>query len=302
MIDELRISNIARDFSSGETNKPEIKLLSLSSGEKLFGSNKSTLTWNATGVAAVKLEYSADNGTTWRLIQTEIEAAKGQYDWLVPSIQSLTCLLRVSSVTDPSINSISAVFSINSIIVQSPNGGEVWLGGMTKTIKWNAVNFTKVRIAFSSNNGSNWTIIADNLDASLGKFDWLVPDLPSNQCLIIVDSKSPANNDKSDASFTIDKQVGIEEEALPTKFALYQNYPNPFNPATKIMFGLPQSEFVDLRLFDATGKEVKTIVNRAMSVGYHTINVDLSELTSGVYFYRLKAGSFESAKKLMLIK
>lgn len=302
MIDELRISNIARDFSSGEVNKPEIKLLSLSSGEKLFGSYKSTLTWNATGVAAVRLEYSADNGATWKLIQTEIEAAKGQYDWSVPSIQSLTCLLKVSSVADPSINSISAVFSINSIIVQSPNGGETWNAGSTQTIKWSAINFSKVRIAYSSNNGANWWIIADNLDASLGKYDWLVPDSPSNQCLIIVDSKSPANNDKSDASFVIDRQVGIEEEVLPTTFMLYQNYPNPFNPATTIKFSLPQSEFVDLRLFDASGKEVKSIVNKIMSVGYHTLKVNLSELSSGVYFYRLKAGSFESSKKLILMK
>ncbi len=299
------LNGLAEVSLSGETlvTPKSCQLISPSGGEKLFGSNKISINWNSTSISKLKLEYSSDNGAKWDLIQTDLDASLGKYEWTLPTIQSLNCLFRITDTSDPSYYAVSASpFSINTVIVQVPNGGEVWLGGTTQTIKWSAVNFTKVRIAFSSNNGSNWTIIADNLDASLGKYEWLIPDSPSNQCLIIVDSKSPANNDRSDASFTIDKQVGIDEEVLPTTIALYQNYPNPFNPATTIKFSLPQSEFVDLRLFDATGKEVKTIVNRAMSVGYHTINIDLSELTSGVYFYRLKAGSFKNTRKLMLVK
>ncbi|MFA7420077.1 MAG: sugar-binding protein [Melioribacteraceae bacterium] len=299
------LNGLAEVTLSNETlvTPKSCQLVSPAGGEKLFGSNKTTITWNSTSITKLKLEYSSDNGAKWDLIQTDLDASIGKYEWTVPTIQSLNCLFRITDTSDPSYYAISASpFSINTVIVQAPNGGEVWQGGTTQTIKWSAVNFTKVRIAFSSNNGSNWSIIADNLDASLGKYDWLVSDSPSNQCLIIVDSKSPANNDKSDASFTIDKQVGIEGEVLPTTFMLYQNYPNPFNPVTTIKFSLPQSEIVDLRLFDAAGKEVKSIVNKTMSVGYHTINVDLSELSSGVYFYRLKAGSFESTKKLMLVK
>ncbi|MBI3124577.1 MAG: T9SS type A sorting domain-containing protein [Ignavibacteriales bacterium] len=299
------LNGLAEVTLSSETlvTPKSCQLASPVGGEKLFGSNKTSITWNSTAITKIKLEYSSDNGTKWNLIQTDIDASLGKYEWMVPTIQSLNCLLRITDVSDPLAFAISASpFSINTVIVHSPNGGEVWQAGTTQTIKWSAVNFTKVRIAFSSNNGSNWVIIADNLNASLDKYEWLVPDVPSNQCMIIVDSKSPANNDKSDASFTIDKQVGIEEETLPTTIALYQNYPNPFNPTTTIKFSLPEAEFVDLRLFDTAGKEVKTLLNKTLTTGYHTVNVDLSDLSSGVYFYQLKAGSFVSIKKLMLMK
>lgn len=272
-------------------------------GEKLFGNNKSTITWNATSIQKIKIEYSTDNGKSWTIVQSDIDASTQLYEWNVPAIQSLSCLLKISDANDPSIHATSSSpFSINTVIVNSPNGGEVWPGSTTQTIKWSAVNFTKVRIVFSSNNGSNWTIIADNLDASLGKFDWLVPDLSSKQCLIIVDSKSPANNDKSDALFTITKSVGVDDELVPTSFVLYQNFPNPFNPTTTIKFSLPKSEYVEVHLYDAMGKEVKTLLSKTFSAGNHQAHIDLSDFASGVYYYRIIAGSFVETKKLMLVK
>jgi hypothetical protein len=221
-------------------------------------------------------------------------------------------LFRITDVNDPAIYAISALpFSINMVIVKSPNGGEIWQGGSIQTIKWSAVNFTKVRIAFSSNNGGYWAIIADNLDASLGKYDWLIPDVPSNQCLIIVDSKSPANNDKSDALFTIDKQVGIEEEAIPTSYVLYQNYPNPFNPSTKIKFDLQKSNFtlsgakglnVLLIIYDIIGQEIATLVNEQLKPGSYEVEWNASNFPSGVYYYKLTAGDFNESKKMVLVK
>lgn len=83
---------------------------------------------------------------------------------------------------------------------------------------------------------------------------------------------------------------------------LYQNYPNPFNPATSIAFDLPEAAFVTLTVYNVTGQEVVTLVSEPMNAGKHSVNFDGSTLASGVYLYRLTAGSFSADRKMMLMK
>lgn len=87
----------------------------------------------------------------------------------------------------------------------------------------------------------------------------------------------------------------------PVKFSLSQNYPNPFNPSTKISFQIPTDEFVTLKVYDNTGREVMSLVNETKTAGYHTVELK-SSLTSGIYYYVLKAGSFTDTKKMSVIK
>jgi hypothetical protein len=93
-----------------------------------------------------------------------------------------------------------------------------------------------------------------------------------------------------------------EEKTLPTEFVLHQNYPNPFNPTTTIKFQIPHSSFVILKVFDLLGREVATLVNEEMGAGSYEKNFDDSGLASGVYLYRLQAGSFTQTKKLLLLR
>jgi len=98
----------------------------------------------------------------------------------------------------------------------------------------------------------------------------------------------------------------IIEVGVPTKYDLSQNYPNPFNPTTKIDYDLPFDSKVTMILYDMTGREVKTLVNNTMTAGYYTEVFNLSNLSSGTYFYRLIAKSSDkdylATKKMMLIK
>lgn len=92
------------------------------------------------------------------------------------------------------------------------------------------------------------------------------------------------------------------ESDLPKQIILHQNYPNPFNPNTVISYQLPSSVLVRLTVFDALGREVATLVNGVQNSGQHSVNFDASELSSGVYLYRLETGSFVSTKKMLLMK
>ncbi len=87
-----------------------------------------------------------------------------------------------------------------------------------------------------------------------------------------------------------------------TSYKLSQNYPNPFNPSTKIQYSLMKPGLVTLRIYDVLGRLVKTLVNGYQVQGSHIVNFNASQLASGVYFYKLESGSFQSVKKMMLLK
>ncbi len=89
---------------------------------------------------------------------------------------------------------------------------------------------------------------------------------------------------------------------VPLKFSLEQNYPNPFNPETNISFTLPEETNVTLKLYDITGREIKVLVNEKKQPGNYTIKLKGGDLSSGVYFYRLKAGEYFKTGKMMLLK
>ena len=96
---------------------------------------------------------------------------------------------------------------------------------------------------------------------------------------------------------------GVEREtSVPTSFALHQNYPNPFNPATVIKYDLPVASHVSLRVFNALGQEVATLVNADENPGLHDIRFDASGLPSGAYFYRLSAGAYTETRRLLVLK
>jgi S-formylglutathione hydrolase FrmB len=88
----------------------------------------------------------------------------------------------------------------------------------------------------------------------------------------------------------------------PSSFVLHQNYPNPFNPSTTISFSIPSRSFVSLRIFDLLGREVATLINENQNVGTHFATFNATNLSSGIYFYRLQAGPFLETKKLVLLK
>ncbi|MBK8550236.1 MAG: T9SS type A sorting domain-containing protein [Ignavibacteria bacterium] len=92
----------------------------------------------------------------------------------------------------------------------------------------------------------------------------------------------------------------------PAKFSLSQNYPNPFNPSTKINYDLPFDANVSLKVFDMTGREVVTLVNEFKTAGYYKADFNASNLSTGVYMYRISADakgqSYTSEKRMMLIK
>ena len=122
---------------------------------------------------------------------------------------------------------------------------------------------------------------------------------------------SPNNEDQSWADVSRwtytwigNSMTDVEEDDnnIVVAFDLDQNYPNPFNPSTIIKYSIPTTELVELKVFNVLGQEVASLVNEVKNAGVHYANFNASDLASGVYVYRINAGSFVSTKKMLLIK
>ena len=96
--------------------------------------------------------------------------------------------------------------------------------------------------------------------------------------------------------------IGKLNNEVPEKFVLNQNYPNPFNPSTNISFAVPSDAFVTVQVFDVNGRLVSEPVNDKLEPGKYKVTFNAENLSSGIYYYRLTAGSYSQTKKMILLK
>lgn len=96
--------------------------------------------------------------------------------------------------------------------------------------------------------------------------------------------------------------VNVKNETVPSQFQLSQNYPNPFNPGTKIQYVVSDRSFISLVVYDVLGNEVKTLVNVEKPAGSYEVSFDGTQLTSGIYIYKLTSNNFVSVKKMILLR
>ena len=119
--------------------------------------------------------------------------------------------------------------------------------------------------------------------------------------------KSFWSGDAIDVFGTMDRKPvvnGVEQlgSDIPVSYELGQNYPNPFNPSTTINFSIPQSGLVTMKIFNILGQEVAELVNEVRNAGFHSVSFDASDLTSGMYIYKIQSGNFSATRKMMLVK
>ncbi|MCL4279203.1 MAG: T9SS type A sorting domain-containing protein, partial [Ignavibacteriaceae bacterium] len=96
--------------------------------------------------------------------------------------------------------------------------------------------------------------------------------------------------------------LDVQEELQPSAYKIEQNYPNPFNPSTTISYFIPTSSFVILKVYDILGNEIRSLVNEEKTPGNYQLEFNAANLPTGIYFYRLQAGSFIETRKMVLMK
>jgi len=138
-----------------------------------------------------------------------------------------------------------------------------------------------------------------------GGINWVNQDSGTNNVLnkvFFVDSNTGWAVGYNGTIISTANPVSVNDYTQPVEYELLQNYPNPFNPTTTINYSILSEEFVTLRVYNAIGEELITLLSEVKSAGNYEVTFNAENLASGIYYYRINAGEFNSIKKMILIK
>ncbi len=241
------------------------------------------------GGDTARMYQSTDAGVTWKWYRIPLPA------------NTYTQALKFNTPQ------IGVVGSSSKTLARTTDGGVTWasftlpgpgtwgLSGYETTFF--AANWYAVQV--STNNGETWTPSYQNNIGQLVGTDFVKRSGTVRGWVIGATAEGTNIVSYFEATTSV---PGSEAGQQPSAASLYQNYPNPFNPSTTIHYGLPQRAHVILAVLNALGQQVAVLQNGEQEAGYHDVQFDGSGLSSGVYFYRIRAGNFVQTRRLLLLK
>jgi len=261
--------------------------------------------------------------------------SNGGINWI--SVSGLPSNSSFQLIESSGTNIYTSSYSSNKIYLSSNNGSS-WqditsgLGGSATAFAFSGNNVYAGRggVYLSTNNGNNWSFLGlvNSYVTSLAysnpylivgtqKGIFITSDngvtwFTKNQGFNLVPSVSSlvfANNFIFTGTRTVWRRLYSEiiaiqniSSEIPNEFSLSQNYPNPFNPTTNIEFSIPEKSFVNMKIFDITGKAVAELVNENLSAGTFRYEFNAGNLSSGLYFYKLETEKFSETKRMIFLK
>ncbi|MEW5798839.1 MAG: GLUG motif-containing protein [Bacteroidota bacterium] len=263
-IDEIRIWNVARSQSEIMNNKDE----ELSGGESglihYWKCNEGSGTTIADAVTAGSVTGTLHNGVAWDNFNgTPLPV---ELVFFTATTKQNNVELKWSTATE--VNNYG--FEIERTVISY----------QSSVINWSKAGF--VEGSGTTNAPKEYSFTDSKLTA--GKYSYRLKQIDR------------------DGKFEYSQTVEVTIANAPKVFALKQNYPNPFNPTTVISYQLPVNSHVTLKVYDAIGREVATLVDEVKEPGTYSVQFNGATLSSGIYFYTLRAGNFSTTKKLMLVK
>jgi hypothetical protein len=310
--------NIGADLILNGTNLHDI----LGWGQFVFwgGTDQPTNKWSGKPNGWYTVKYTAADVKEPMILKAGSNTLALGYSWNPVSVKKID-LYQVGTTT--LISSLTPSAAVNN--GATPNGEGKWVpedfnsvdlktnGSVSFTINF-AQAGTYLARAFYQNAGLTTTgnILVDGVQAATitytRKADSTGVDALSGTFSVATagnhTDKFTGSGVKLDKVMLIQRtvSVGVKESEIPTGFELSQNYPNPFNPMTKIKYSIPNESKVSLKIYDILGRQVATLVDMNQGVGHYEVNFDATKYASGVYIYRIMAGEFVQAKKMILIK
>jgi len=305
-----------------------IALVEPNGGDSWVRDEIQTISWQSNGIGGLIQIYLFKAGAWVKTISTGTQNS-GLFEWLVPNNtdQAKDYEVVVRSADDIVLKDSSAdYFEIfgSAFKVSSPNGGERWYRNTTQRVSWGSMGADSLVQIYLFKAGE-WYKTISTETANDGSYDWVVAGSVENGSdyqVVVRSLYDTAVKDTSDAFFRVTPMNGenaqVEGEgvkpaltaaksskdkvALPSHFALEQNYPNPFASSTSIRLLIPETADVRLVVYDVLGRAVQTLENQTLTAGIHTILVDAGNLASGIYNYRVSAGSFRATRQMTVVR
>jgi hypothetical protein len=241
------------------------------------------------------------------LLTIDVSLSANSSHWVALKIESPSDV-NVTSPADKSTanypiqneNDISLPVQVASVLADV-SGRDVRIKIKTQTERDDFLGFNVYR----SRDGENFVIVGSYESVSSlrakgnmaygGEYEFVDKGLNSGSYQYKIEAVG--KNEKKFVGDVISVEVDV-----PKGYALHQNYPNPFNPVTVIEFDTPEAGYVLIELYNSVGWKVRDIFAGELPAGYHKVRFDASGLSSGVYFYRMKAGKFNAVKHMSLVK
>lgn len=278
-------------------------LFACSYGNKIYKSTDNGENWNSKETEAFILSDIAfvnDNiGFGVGLYNTSIKTTDGGETWFsIPPIIQGRSMFAIKFINQ----SVGYVVG-GSEITKTTDGGNNWIpkyntgGAQLNDITTFEENIAWVvgsdKILKTNNAGENWSL------QSFSPYHYLLSSncVDSLICFAIAGEGSLYKTTDGGGITSVENDISMIEN-----YRLYQNYPNPFNPVTIISYSIPESQIIELKVYDLVGNEVIELVNEYKNAGSYTVNFNANNLSSGIYFYKIKAGRFIQTKKLVLLK
>lgn len=283
--------------------------------EIVNGSEPLKLLWRTRGIVQTyHLQISSDSLFN-NLIIDDLNINSTSY--IVSSLaNNQKYFWRINTLNKKGISPWSDPFSFSTSLpflnVSFPNGNEILINDSIYIIRWDDNISEGVKLELLKNNVPINTI-ADSVFSETNAFQWELQTSIENDSLYkirITSLENPALFDISDNVFQINDGItGINNENEIIKaYKLFQNYPNPFNPSTTIRYSILEKSYVKLSIFNSIGQKIHDMVNSVQDMGFHEINWNAEDMSSGIYFLSLRATSvngernFYAVKKMILIK
>ena len=228
--------------------------------------------------------FSSDDGTTWSPRNSGLQSLNNQEIIAVDSLLFLSSWYKIYCSSNNGLDwfpvnwsyyhyDIYCLYALDHNLFVGTNEGGIFL---------------------SSDYGDSWILVNDYMP------DYSVSALVSSGNYLMAGTAGAGIWQRPLSE--IITEIINDENNNPFLYSLSQNYPNPFNPVTTIGYQIPQTSFVSLKVYDILGREVANLVKEEKYAGNHEVEFNASSLTSGIYFYKLRAGNYTSVKKMILMK
>ncbi len=204
------------------------------------------------------------------------------------------------------IRSFTTSISPPVLVAPSDSSTNVVLNPVLRWRHANGANSYRIQLVRNFANFAEARLIID--EPGISDTNWQLENLEPNRvyCWRVLSEATDYDSPYSEVSYftTGDVSAVNDNESVPTEFSLSQNYPNPFNPSTTIKFSIPlgNQHVVSLRIYTLLGEEITTLVNKALQPGVYEITFDATDLTSGIYYYRLESDNYSSTRKMLVLK
>ena len=249
-------------------------------------------------IGTLFLFKSNNYGETWKIIYPPFGEIYSCYSIATPPDDSLTVYAGLNDLiiksTDGGKN-WELIFTennvvFNSLIINPANPEEIYAGGKT--------NDNSFVLQKSNDGGKNWQVVTPSVNCCVKGINSMTAAVVNNNFELFI-----ATNGHG-VFYYEESLVPVKNKNynIPGQYKLEQNYPNPFNPWTIIGYEIPKAAKVSIKIYNALGKEVKTLINKVQIAGKYEVKWNAENFVSGIYFYTIKADDFTLTKKMVLIK